>query len=315
MKKTPQNFGNSIKEARERALWSQFQLADALGTSQGTVSRIERGLPVRPNVLQKALDILREHLADKTTSIYVPVAKSAAPTYKNEQFRNWEISTFAKAAGVNSGDFTLTVELKKHKQAFIIGDAAGTGNDAAIVAIAIQSAFVAALKTLNPDHVTVNGVRLAIEHAYRYTMPNWKAGPSLIIGTVDNANNSAEFLNFGMPTIVGNKKGKIEYYKQLPELAMLSSRDNPRELVPIRISMAAGESIFMFSDGFVESFESMSSRSQNSLVSRYLEASSMLSDDSGAILRNLVEGGAQSRPIYANAEDDMSAMIILNKRG
>ena len=115
--------------------------------------------------------------------------------------------------------------------------------------------------------------------------------------------------------IIGNKKGKIEYYKQSPELALLGSKDNPRELVPVRVPLNAGESIFLFSDGFVEAFESIGSKNPSSLTSRYLEAASVLSDDSDAILRNLVEGGAQLRPIYANAEDDMSAMIILNRRG
>ncbi len=315
MGKAQFTFGDTIKAAREKAGWSQQELANSLGASQGTVSRIERGLPVKPAVLQKALDILREYLTEKITNIYVPVAKSAVPSYKTEKFKNWEISTFLKAAGVNSGDFTLTLELRRQKQAFMIGDAAGKGNDAAIVAIALQAAFVATLKTLNPDHITTNGVRLAVEAAYRTTIPTWKAGPSLIFGMIDNINNFVEFLSFGMPTIVGIKKGKLEYHKQVPDLAMLGSKDNPRELTPVRVQLNQGESIFLFTDGFVESFDSHTPKRQQNLFSRYLEAATFFSDDSEAILKNLVEGGTQSSPIYTNAEDDMSAMIILNRKG
>lgn len=314
MNKAQQNLGNAIRIARERAGWSQERLSQALGSSQGTVSRLERGLEVKSSFLQKALELLSPYMADHL-NIYVPTIKSPAPTFKTEKFKNWEISTFSKAAGLNSGDFTITLDLKRQKQAFIIGDAAGKGNDAAIVAATIQAAFIASIKTLNPDHLTVNGVRLAIESAYRYTIPNWKAGPSVILGVVDNTNNFVDFLNLGMPTVIGTNKGKLEYHKQGRELDMLGSKENPRELVPKRVPLSPGDSIFLFSDGFIEAFESMSEKPQRNFVSRYLEASSLLNNDSDAILKNLVEGGSQNRPIYENGKDDMSAMIILNRRG
>jgi len=315
MGRAQQNIGNTIRFARERAQWSQFQLAKALGTSQGTVSRIERGLQVRAAILHKALDILREHIQDDADNIVVPIARSSAPTYKTEQLKAWEVSTFLKAAGLNSGDFALTVDLKIPKQLFIIGDAAGKGIDAAIVATAIQAAFVATIKTLNPEHLNLNGIRLAVESAYRHTIPNWKAGPSVIMGMIDALNNFVEVLNFGMPTIFGIKRGKIEYYKQEPALGMLGSKENPREIIPTRISLSPGESIFLLSDGFLESFEQRNPRNQDSLFSRYLEAASLFTDDSEAVLKNLVEGGAHSNPIYLHANDDMSAMIVLNRKG
>ena len=48
-------LGAALKGARETASLSQSGLADLIGSSRPTISRLERGVPVTTDVLTKAL--------------------------------------------------------------------------------------------------------------------------------------------------------------------------------------------------------------------------------------------------------------------
>ncbi|GEM_PF-5042560 len=91
--------GPEIRLLRERCGLSQAQLAEAIGTSQQTIDRIERGVVLSSRSSGPALDCLRSILAKREGPGIAPTSGTAAPTSDVVIHAQHEIEVYQNSSG------------------------------------------------------------------------------------------------------------------------------------------------------------------------------------------------------------------------
>lgn len=310
-------IGKAIRTARDKQGWSQGELGRKIGTSQGTVSRLELGFQVTPEVLRKTLDILKPEIVPSPELLVEKLGGNfyRKPTIDHTQMDIWGISYFKYSPKGASGDCIAFGNVGKKKFSLMIGDAVGTGYFAERMAQALEFGFHAARHSASSAFFSADGLRITLEKSFQATKSMWEGPPSVAFVVADDTKGFLDLLNCGMPTpLVFSRKAadtKWAYYNQDSQLAALGSGKNPVVAKPNVFESQPGDAFLFYSDGFKEGFERLG---EGKLTARFNEAARLLIGDSKGILLNLIEQSGDKRKLLNAAEDDMCVLVICRKR-
>lgn len=294
-------FSLMLKRIREQSKMSQAEIARLLGVKQATVSRIESGHVWPSDRLAEQIQRLQP-IGHQPTNISEKVKIRVA--IKSTKARNFSISSWSFSLDEKTGDLLVIEKVFSNKLSFLVGDAVGRGNLSGTMSSSLEFGYQTILSTLNHDLISPDVIENILRKTILKTPKIWLGQPSLAIGLLNYEEGSLELLNSGQPTPVYFPQGKDE-----PSKSNATEKFRKSE----KISMAAGEALLLFTDGFLELYNYLYGDLE--IRQRFNKAARLLKGDSEAILKNLINPKGNELEIDTRAfSDDATVLVITRKR-
>jgi len=276
---------------------TQEKIAALLGISQAQVSQILNGKAPSAKALRKITTdlVLPSELKQDQKMFDKP--QNVNKFIKNFKKDGLSISTFSSSYSEKSGDFLILDELVKNKKMLIVGDSVGHGQSANDMSFAIEYGYYCASSMLEKSLLNASLVKKVLEKAYYTTENRWVGPPSILYAVLNRKQETnfytIELINSGLPS----------------HMVSGSTDDAKNGDSENKFSLKAGSSLFIFTDGFVNFFDT-----PEDLRNSFLRISKVFKGDSEAILLNLLKSskklGSDQKVDLAFQKDDMTALII-----
>lgn len=299
-------IGDLLYTFRTQQRLSQKGVADLLGITQVTVSRIETGSYIPSAELEKKVrDLAGKISAEKLISkplVSGKRARQVLETIEKKSAKGLNLSYFSATKGIRSGDLFSYEQISPSKAIFLVADAVGHGDEASAMAQSLEFGFKLAASVYASHMVSPYLIESSLRSAIIKTKTSWLGPPSMIIGMIEESD--IFLINNGLPNPCYFSEGKLKTLKHSSARGALplekKSDGDSLAMDLLHVRMKAGDSLIMFSDGYKDA--------KGDVRDAFSEAAKSLPGDSAAILSHL------TNDIGDEIEDDVTVALISRKR-
>lgn len=304
-----------IKDYRQKKGISQSDLADAVGLTQATVSRMEAGIQ-KPRAAQEMtiLDFIGSSLrGEATTEINLRPQPAKDVTissnlmfvehYSNLHKNTWNYFWAERPQDASTGgDLIAIKELDRSSLSIMIADSVGHGSQSAYMSFALEMTFQTITSTASPHLVTPDYIDRSLAIGIANTGRSWRGEPSIGLINIDLQNGVIDIINRGLPyplLLVGDKPREINQGRAAAYA--LNQISTPTKSHSDKIE--SGQSLLFFTDGLLDMIDIEDFRTQIAKLNRLFKG------DSKAIGKNIIRL-LQNSKVANSAKDDVSFFII-----
>lgn len=307
-----QEIAKILINYRKRNNLSQSVLANQLGLTQATVSRIERGRQTpKPSHIERILGLIPEDVSKSSYLNKWQEDQNKQSTSLKKMFvadyekykSGWN---YFKASlpfgGKSGGDILVVKELQKQKHlGILIGDSVGHGLAASYMSFALEFGYTTIASAFTPSLLSPKLFDRLFAMAITETPGHWRGEPSIITLQIDLESSHVSFINRGMPYPIKISSSNPELLNEhrasafgLKKITHASTNS---------LFLESGESLLLYSDGFLDLVP------EKEITTIIQKLSRLFKGDSRAIGRNIIrhmESNIKERALT----DDVSFLII-----
>jgi transcriptional regulator with XRE-family HTH domain len=308
----PKDLAKLIKEYRQKRGVSQVGLADAVGLTQATISRMEAGLQ-SPRPSHEETILL--HIGDQPLSASVkPIDQlQSEHSEKNLVFiehyinlakNSWNCFWAERPQGSTTGGDLIVVKelIKGEKLGVLIADSVGHGPQSAYMAFALELTYHTLTSVLSPTFITTEFVDRSLAVGITTTGKSWKGEPSIGLMNISLKTGKFDLINRGLPYPMILTSDKVRQIIQGRASAysldsVTSQSEQHSDLIDF------GQTLIFFTDGFLDLINEEDFQNQLQKLNRLFKG------DSKAIGKNIIRILQQSKN-SRNAKDDISFLVL-----
>jgi transcriptional regulator with XRE-family HTH domain len=299
---------------RERNGLSQLELADRLGLTQATVSRIESGTQLpRKDRLEHLLNLIMHESLGPGVELINALKRDEQPNETelifNENYTNfysksdWSCFYVNRQLGPTGGDVILVKDLiKKSKVGILVADSVGHGQSAAYMAVALEFAYSTIASMMAPDILSPEFFERALGLGIAKTGSSWRGEPSIELIQLDLEKNTLSIVNRGMPYPLLMDSDRCHFLTD-HRASAFGLKQYTRSEGTLDLKLEAGQSILFYTDGLLDLME------ETSLSTVMQRQNRLFKGDARAIGRNLIRKIKQTHT-EKDVPDDISFLIL-----
>jgi serine phosphatase RsbU (regulator of sigma subunit) len=249
-----ESLGEQLIEYRSKYKITQVELAEILGITQASISRIESGIQTSARTEHNILSKMKEIKHPKRKE-----NEKSGLKYKNVQkdlkLKDFTISYLLRSELGGGGDYCNVVGYDRPTGMinFSIGDAVGHGSTAKHMASALEFGYISILSTLHPDLKTAQNIERLLSKAIMIGSSIFSGPPSVTLGTLHLHNGKVEIINAGNPPILHfHRDGEYKKIDHKPLRPALQLKYLLPPCEPLTIQLSEGESLVLLTDGLLQ---------------------------------------------------------------
>lgn len=297
-------IGDLLYSYRMHRRLNQKTVAEMLGITQVSISRIESGHIPSPETEKKIRELIKELPSDQLITKTPGDGKihKITETIERKTGKGINLSYYSATKGRLSGDVFTYDQISPSKAAFLLADTVGHGDESSAMAQSLEFGFKLGTSAFAPHMISPMMIESALRSAILKTKASWLGPPSTICGILEDT--FLVFLNSGMPNPCHFSGGKVKTLKHAEARGAVSldiaSGADVSSAIPIIVHLDPGESTLLYSDGFKDI--------KPDFRDKFNEIATALPGDSSAIMEHLTTG------VDDQVTDDTTVVVISRRR-
>ncbi len=299
-----------LKKLRAILNLSQLELAQKLGVTQATVSRIEsKKQSLTDEIAKKILQLVKKEVSKNKQFVSQNVEINIAD-FNRIEFeessgdleKRWNYYFATNKDFKENSDLIVIKNVNKFQKApFLFGDMTGHGRDSAYMSFGIRFAFESMMGMFSQSVITTELINAFLGLGILRTKQFWKESPSLITGLISIEKNQIELTNQGMPYPIYFSEKGCSFIKHQRYPAIDINKGISNNVTPSIITIAEGDSIIICTDGLFDVIP-------EDEIAKYIENTlSYFRGDSKAIGKNILRFITKNN---RKIKDDISFLIL-----